>query len=136
MGIYEPYMPDRVVQQFGSRHSRQLDVIEPHTALRPASFKGKQKYSLKFAPMWKWWEQMEDHICPYILDSPISHPYVNPEGRVQPPIEPCPPPLDAHRRIGLAHSYAQTVLDRGDGRDSAFLIRILVKKRLHMPSRY
>ncbi|KAL8153898.1 hypothetical protein V2J09_011658 [Rumex salicifolius] len=146
MGIYEPYMPDMVVRQFGRRQSRPLDVIEPHIALRPISFKGKQKYFLKFAPMWKWWEQMEDYICPYILDSPvavpawdmyddyldwflhISHPYVNPEGRVQPPIEPCPPPLDAHRGIGLAHSYAQTVLDRGDGGEWAFLIRILVRE--------
>ncbi|KAL8161720.1 LOW QUALITY PROTEIN: hypothetical protein V2J09_013209 [Rumex salicifolius] len=116
---------------FGRRQSPPLHVIKPHTALWPVTLAGKLQYSLQFDPMWRRWAQMEDHICPYILDSSlacptwdISHPYINPEGLVQPPIEPCPPPLDAHRRRGLAHSYAQMVLDTSVAGDWTFLPRL------------
>ena len=110
LDIVEPYMPDRVVRQFGRVQSRPLDPIEPRITHRGMGGRGKGHIvQLTFDDSWDGWDDLDQHVCAYILGSPeaipewevekgyiewftrVSHPYVSPHATVHPPPPAHPP---------------------------------------------
>ena len=66
LGIVEPYMPDRVLRQFGRVQGRPLPVIPPTDGKRPDTL--QKGYHLVFDNGWNRWES-EDAVRFYDVQS-------------------------------------------------------------------
>ena len=60
LGEEEPYMPDRVLRQFGRAHGVPIDPIIPSGCRRSQSIRGRKGYELKFDLVQRHWHERFD----------------------------------------------------------------------------